>query len=373
MTTPKFPYQRVRQFVLEQIRKGAWKPGDHLPSEVALAAQLEVHRLTVNRVMCELVRDGMLRRRRGIGTVVTEAHPAADHVPFGDGLVGLITGHHFNAAKNPYYGEIFHGLHKALKQEGIYLMPLGDVAEFLESLSTPTARKLLKSLTAMALLGPVDSQTYKVLESMNRPVVVVGVSEYDGPLSSTCGNDLEGAAEVAHKMLAAGHRQIVHLNAMPPRRMRSKLEGFLQACEAGGAPLPYRYVLEAEGLEIADGKKAMQEFLATGLPFTAVFGGSDGLAVGALAALREAGLQIPGDISVVGYDGVAKHLAGLPDLSTMAVPRLEMGKKAAEQIAALCKGLNPQRKIRLEPVWIPGGTLGPANTARSIADASAAA
>lgn len=369
MTTPKFPYQRVRQFVLEQISKGTWKPGDHLPSEVALAAQLEVHRLTVNRVMCELVRDGMLRRRRGIGTIVAEAHPPAEKSPFGEGLVGLITGHHFNAARNPYYGEIFHGLHKALKREGIYLMPLGDVAEFLESLSTPTGRKLLKSLTALALLGPVDSQTYKVLESVNRPVVVVGVTEYNGPLCSSGGNDREGAAEVARKILAAGHRLIVHLNAMPPRRMRSKLEGFLEACEAGGAPLPYRYVVEAEGLDIADGKKAMQEFLATGLPFTAVFGGSDSLAVGALAALREAGLQIPGDVSVVGYDGVAKHLAGLPDLSTMAVPRLEMGKKAAEQIAALCKGQQPERKIRLDSAWVPGGTLGPATMAGTPAAA----
>lgn len=357
MTTPKFPYQRVRQFVLEQIRKGTWKPGDHLPSEVALAAQLEVHRLTVNRVMCELVRDGMLRRKRGIGTVVAEAHPPAERAPFGESLVGFITGHHFNAAKNPYYGEIFHGLHKNLKREGIYLMPLGDVGEFLESLSTSPGRKVLKSLSALVLLGPVDTQTYMVLESMNRPVLVVGVTEYDGPLCSVCGNDREGAAEAARKILTAGHRQIVHLNAVPPRRMQSKLEGFLEACEAWGAPLPYRYVLEADGLETADGRKAMQEFLAKGLPFTAVFGGCDNLALGAMAALREAGLNVPGDVSVVGFDGIAPHLLGLPDLSTMAVPRLEMGKRAAEQLAMLCRGDQPERRLRLDSTWIPGGTL----------------
>ena len=369
MTKPKFPYQRVRQFVLDQITKGVWKPGDHLPSEVALAAQLQVHRLTVNRVMCELVRDGMLRRRRGIGTIVTETGPGTARSPFGEGLVGLITGHHFNVAKNPYYGEIFHGLHKTLKSDSIYLMPLGDAAEFLETLSSAEGRKLLKSLSALVLIGPVDRATYALLESMNRPVLVVGVSEYDGPLPSVASDDRRDTAEVARMMLAAGHRQIVHLNAAPPRRLQSKLDGFLEACEQGGAPVPYRYVVEAEGLEVADGKKAMHNFLALGLPFTAVFGGSDNLALGALAALREAGKDVPGDVSVVGFDGIAGHLAGLPELTTMAVPRLEMGKQAAEQLAALCKGQQAEHAIRLHSHPVAGGTLGPAKTAGESAAA----
>ncbi len=358
MTKPKFPYQRVREYVLDQIRAGTWKPGEHLPSEVALAAQLDVHRLTVNRVMCELVRDGMLRRRRGIGTVVAEADPSAARTPFGEGLIGLITGHHFDAAKNPYYSEIFHGLQKTLQGAGMYLMPLGDVGEFLESLSTAEGRKVVGSLSAIVLLGPVDAPTYIVLEALHRPVVVVGVTEYSGPLCSVGSDDREGAAEMARKILAAGHRQIVHLNAAPPRRMQSKLEGFLEACEAGGAPLPYRYVVEARGLEIVDGKEAMEEFLARGLPFTAVFGAADNLALGALAALKEAGKNVPQDVSVAGYDGIATHLPGLPELTTMAVPRLEMGTKAGEQLAAMCKGQPFEQRIRLAATWFPGGTLG---------------
>ena len=95
MTTTKFPYQRVRQYVLEQIKQGVWKPGDHLPSEVALAAQMAVHRLTVNRVMRELVNEGLLHRRPGIGTLVRDVKPGRKALPFGEGLVGLITGHHF--------------------------------------------------------------------------------------------------------------------------------------------------------------------------------------------------------------------------------------------------------------------------------------
>ena len=72
MAKPIFPYQQVRRFIMDQLNQGIWKPGDLLPAEVKLAAQLSVHRLTVNRVMTELVREGVLVRRRGVGTLVDE-------------------------------------------------------------------------------------------------------------------------------------------------------------------------------------------------------------------------------------------------------------------------------------------------------------
>ncbi len=368
MSKPQFPYQRVRRFVLDQIKKGVWKPGDHLPSEVALAAQMAVHRLTVNRVMRELVNEGLLHRRRGIGTIVGDTNAKPKNAPFGEGLVGLITGHHFNASKNPYYGEIFHSMSKGLKSEGIYLTPLGDVGEFLETMADPKARALRTSLSAIALLGPSDRQSYAVLEALNHPVVVVGVTEYHGPMASVASDDRADAAEVARKILGMGHRQIVHLNAARPRRLESKLEGFLEACEHAGTPVPYRYIVEADGLEIEDGKKAMVKFMERGLPFTAVFGGSDNLALGAMAALRASGRKVPEDVSVVGFDGILTHVAaGLPTVCTMAVPRHEMGLKAAEMLVALCKGREFQRHVLLRSNWISGGTLAAAKTDQAAA------
>ncbi len=363
MSKPQFPYQRVRRFVLEQIKKGVWKQGEHLPSEVVLAAQMAVHRLTVNRVMRELVNEGLLHRRRGIGTVVGDTSAKANDSPFGEGLVGLVTGHHFNPAKNPYYGEIFHGMSEGLKAEGIYLTPLGDVGEFLETISNTKSRALRKSLTAIALLGPVDRQTYAVLEVINQPVVVVGVAEYRGPMPSVASDDRADAGEVARKILDMGHRRIVHLNAVRPCRLESKLEGFLEACESAGAPVPYRYILEADGLEIEDGRKAMRDFMERGLPFTAVFGGTDHLALGAMAALRESGVHVPDDVSVVGFDGILTHVAaGLPTVCTMSVPRYEMGLKAAATLAALCKGHEFQEHVLLRSTWMSGGTLAAAKS-----------
>lgn len=352
-----FPYQQVRQFIVDQVQRVVWKPGECLPSEVDLAEQLNVHRLTINRVMRDLVRDGLLHRRRGVGTFVVEAKPTGRRAPFGDGLVGVLTGHDFNPVTNPYYGEMFEGLRRGLMRHGIYALPLGDISEYMELVSSGICQSLQKSLSGIALMGPADPEAFLFLESMKVPVAVLGVSEYDGTLPHVASDDCNDAGAVAKKMLALGHTNIVHLT----RQLVSKLEGFLEACELDGHSVPFRYVLQANGFEIDDGRSAMHEFMNRDLPFTAVFGATDHLALGAMMALRERGLRVPEDVSVVGFDGLPARTPGLPRLSTMSVPRERIGEQAAELLANISKGRKaPASMARLPSEWISGETLGPA-------------
>lgn len=358
-----FLYQRVREYVLNQINQGVWKTGDHLPSEVALAAQLEVHRLTVNRVMRELTQSGHVKRQRGVGTIVAsrEGHeiPAGlQRSPFGAGLVGLISSHSFNPVTNPYYNEIFEGLRRGLQANDFFLMPLGDVGEFLELVAGSLGQEIEGSLSALAVLGPLDQKTHALLESMDLPVVIVGFSEYSGPLPSIASDDMKDAAILTEKILARGHRKVVHLNASGASRLQSRLEGFLSACDAAGHTVPFHYVLEANGLEVEDGREAMQRFLEKHLPFDAVFGGNDNLALGAAKALKEAGVRIPEEVSIIGFDGIINSTSILPNLATMKVPRFQIGQLAAKTIADMCvRKTMDQKLIRLNSEWVDGETL----------------
>ena len=358
-----FPYQQVREYVLNQINEGIWKPGDHLPSEVSLAAKLEVHRLTVNRVMRELTQSGHVKRRRGIGTIVASAQGHETPVPlqrtpFGAGLIGLVSGHSFNPVTNPYFNEIFEGLRKGLQANDFFLMPLGDMGEFLELIAGPNGSEIEASLAAVAVLGPVEQKTHALLEAMDLPVAIVGVTEYLGPLPSIASNDTKDVAILTEKILSSGRRKIVHVNASSSSRLQSRLEGFLSACDAAGHSVPYHYVLEANGLEVEDGREAMQRFLEKHLPFDAVFGGNDNLAIGAAIALKEAGVVIPEDVSVVGFDGIPYSTSILPNLTTMSVPRFEIGQLAAKTIADLCvRKSTDQMLVRLDSTWVPGNTL----------------
>jgi LacI family transcriptional regulator len=357
-----FPYQEVREYVLKQIQDGIWKPGDHLPSEVALAATLEVHRLTVNRVMRELSQAGQVKRLRGVGTIVAfekeSENPVDTLRTFRNGLVGLVAGHSFNPRTNPFYGEIFEGLRKELQSKGFFLTPMGDIAEFLELLAGPHGKEVEGSLSALAILGPIDLKTRPLLEAFNLPVVVVGVSEYLGPLPSIASDDAKDSAMLTDKIFAAGRRKVVHVNAVGCSRLQSRLEGFLSASEAAGYPVPFRYILEADGLEIEDGRIAMQQFLETKLPFDAVFGGNDNLAWGAMQALQESGISVPEDVSVVGFDGINLPSRLTKKLSTMRVPRFKMGQLAARTLSDLCLGVSiPNRILRLSSEWFGGDTL----------------
>ena len=350
MTKPLLPYKRVRQFVLNQISSGNWKTGMLIPSEVQLAADLSVHRLTVNRVLTDFARDGIMVRRRGVGTTLLEKPKPKPNGT--QKTVGLITGHHFDPITNPYFGVIFEKLRKILKTHGIYLIPLGDATEYLENKSAPVSS--LEDFSAIAMLGiPESARTMQQLEQCGCHAMIIGVSEYEGPLPHVATEDEEDAALVARKLLGLGHRQIMHLN--------SKLQGFLRACEQEGHAIPYRYVVEARGLEMRDGKEAMLEFLKKGLPFTAVFGATDNLALGAMSALSESGILIPEQVSVVGFDGIEAALHSSPRLATMCVSRTSMAEAAADCLLSLCSGHPaPEKNTPLRAKWIEGATLGPA-------------
>ncbi|MEI6034225.1 MAG: GntR family transcriptional regulator [Verrucomicrobiae bacterium] len=359
MAKSLFPYQQVRRFILDHLNQRIWKPGDLLPAEVKLAAQLCVHRLTVNRVMTELVREGVLTRRRGVGTIVSEKASGGVKPVLGKGIVGLITGHYFNPATNQFYGFIFEKMRKLLSGEGIYLMPLGDAKEFFDGPAKAAGvGNIQESLSAIALLGTASSEIFSALESFERPAVIIGVSEYSGPLPSVSTDDAADAAKVAERILELGHRQIVHLNSAFPLRMHARLQGFLSACERSGHAIPFRYVVEAPGLEVADGHAAMLEFLDRNLPFTAVFGGNDNLALGAISALKERGVSVPGDVSVVGFDGIHAALHCTPPLSTMKVSRHRLAEQAVAHLVAACTGGTSKNLAeRLDSQWIAGGTL----------------
>jgi DNA-binding LacI/PurR family transcriptional regulator len=359
MAKSLFPYQQVRRFILDQLEQGIWKPGDLLPAEVKLASQLTVHRLTVNRVTTELVREGVLVRRRGVGTLVNEKKTGATTKPLlGRGLVGLMTGHHFNPATNSYYGIIFEKMRKLLSDSGIYLMPLGDAKEFFSRPDRIIEGNIQKSLSAIALLGTGDPGIFSALESFEHPAIIIGVSEYAGPLPSVSTDDESDAALVAEKILALGHRNIVHLNAASPLRMHTRLQGFLGACERAGHAIPFRYVVEAGGLEVSDGKAAMTEFLERNLPCTAVFGGNDNLSLGAISALKEKGISVPDQVSVVGFDGIEAALHSHPPLTTMRVSRQRLAEQAVARIVSACTGIATSSLTdRLRSQWFQGGTL----------------
>jgi LacI family transcriptional regulator len=135
---------------------------------------------------------------------------------------------------------------------------------------------------------------------------------------------------VARALIAQGHRMIGIIGGPPLlTTTRDRLHGFRDGLHEAGLSLPPLHIVEADFTR--DGGYAAALELSVRAPgITAIFALNDPMAVGTLSALRERGLRVPDDISVVGFDNIPMTCDTTPTLSTVHVPMVEMGARAME-------------------------------------------
>jgi DNA-binding LacI/PurR family transcriptional regulator len=139
-------------------------------------------------------------------------------------------------------------------------------------------------------------------------------------------DNFSASYDMMRYLLGLGHRRIAFAGAMSMQvgRVEKRLNGYLRALEEYDIPLRNEYVLEFPPT-LDNGLLAMRSFLALPEPPTAVFFASDMLAIGALTACREAGVNVPDQVSIAGFDDINFAAHAYPPLTTVRVPAQEMG------------------------------------------------
>jgi LacI family transcriptional regulator len=161
-------------------------------------------------------------------------------------------------------------------------------------------------------------------------------------------DDEVSAYVVTTHLLSLGHRHIAHLTsrrsdlAAPEASVESdRFRGYLRALTKAGVAFDPAWVLQGEPT-IPGGYALTHELLAQPGPRpTAIFCIGDLMAIGALRALYEAGIRVPEDMAVVGFDGILLGQFTTPALTTMNQPRAEMGRLAANRLLDLLDGYQP--------------------------------
>ncbi|PRX48565.1 LacI family transcriptional regulator [Prauserella shujinwangii] len=167
----------------------------------------------------------------------------------------------------------------------------------------------------------------------------------------------EGAAALARTLLEQGHRRFAVLAG--PRALTTvvdRLGGFRDALAEAGVELAEEDIVES-AFTRDGGHAAMTELLARGLRATCVFAVTDVMAIGALTAVREAGLRVPGDVSLAGFDDIPVVRDLTPPLTTVALPLEELGERAMEL------AIRDNRGKRSRVVRLPGEVVVRASTA----------
>ena len=192
------------------------------------------------------------------------------------------------------------------------------------------------------------------------PVVLLNCFSSDRHFPAVVPGEIAGGHRATDALIGAGHRRIGHITGeMWMDGARDRLKGYRDALATADIPYDPDLVLEGNWQPSA-GYQHTRALMRLRHPPTAIFCANDRMAVGCYEALKELGLRIPRDVSVIGYDDeeVARHLT--PQLTTLVLPHRAMGRWAIDKIVS---GGDPHREkyhvVKLECPLIERQSIGP--------------
>lgn len=192
------------------------------------------------------------------------------------------------------------------------------------------------------------------------PVILLNCFSRDRRFPAVVPGEVTGGRTATDTLIAAGHRRIAHITGeMWMDAAKDRLRGYRQALESADIVFDGALVREGNWATSAGYERTL-ELMAMPNPPTAIFCSNDRMAVGCYEALKELGLRIPDDVSVVGYDDeeVARHLS--PQLTTLVLPHREMGRWAVDK-ALSSIGMAPARHhvVKLECPLVERSSIAP--------------
>lgn len=334
-------YIQVREDVRAQIESGALPPGHRLLFEPDLASQYGVSNITVKHALRDLAEEGLIVRIKRKGTFVAPrgmdsqapvSRPAAK-------TLALVV----PDIEDLFVSEIYRGIADYVREAGHKVTILSSdrqVANEAEAI-----RGLGEWGEAGAVIFPnwgrANAEQIFELKRRKFPFVLVNRYFRDIETDYVVADNRAGAYAAVEHLILLGHRRIGCIGWVECTAVEDRLAGYRQALGRYGIAYDESLVRSIfdegrskyVGIEPGTGGyNEMKALLRLGQPPTAVFAVSDRLALGAMRSIREAGLSIPEDVALVGFDDV--RYAADVDLTTVAQPAFETGRTAAEILIA---------------------------------------
>ena len=310
--------------------------GEHLPPIRSAAEALGIHMHTVRSTYHLLEQRGLVSTRPGKGTVVLPYLPfthQAIEPNRGSHLIGLLIPN-----LTPFYAEFLNGAEQAAKEEHCFIivMKIGE--------NQKLAEKYLDLLIAKNTDGVINAslgfshEFQKKLDDgeiiLPFPIVYADVPNLS---HSAVQLDSAGAAyQGAVHLLEHGHSSIGLINAPQEWPLGNEIyKGFQEGLRARSGESSQLFIRTVTDFSIEAGYQAGMILINSVLKPTAVFAVSDSLAIGAMRAFKERGLQVPEDMAVVGYNDVEIASLVEPALTSVSAPAYELGTQSMGMLLQL--------------------------------------
>ncbi|MBO1751521.1 LacI family DNA-binding transcriptional regulator [Actinotalea sp. BY-33] len=245
-----------------------------------------------------------------------------------------------------YFSNVIEGAERALRSQGFDVLLYTFELRGAEGRVRVDADVLRRRVDGVLVVGlPLEEDEVEALLALGHPLVCIGWGGF-GQVTVRL-DDHTTAVEATQHLIDLGHRTIGHITGSPddvapwsPPIWREA--GWRAALEGAGLEVSEDLMVHG-GFDVQGGRASMRRLVEARPDVTAVFVASDEMAMGAVLALRDLGLRVPDDVSVVGIDG--HDLGELVGLTTMVQPAPEQGAMAAQLVLDMIAGVVPPREL----------------------------
>ncbi len=251
---------------------------------------------------------------------------------------------------NPYYANILTGISTSARKHGYSIMICtvgGEREQEMEYLDILAKRHADGAILLAMALNNGDLERYA------EKYPIVQCSEYvpGTKVAHVAVDNYKAAYQMTEHLVCIGHRRIAMISSVNdyPSTQR-RMTGYRDALAAAGIPFQEDYIrFGSFDYNFSSGYSGAQSMLSLRTPPTAIFCISDMLALGAINGAQDMGLNVPGNVSIVGFDDVEHATMIRPHITTMAQPCFQLGECAMELLYEQLRGdEHPRKEIILE-------------------------
>lgn len=246
------------------------------------------------------------------------------------------------------FASLIEGAESEARQQGYYIIsssaPAPDSFHELVEQLVNTRR-----VDGLIVINPYIDERYQFLPA-NTPIVFLGAEARDARIDSVVLDERAAGALATRHLVSLGHQRIAHITG-PLREdcSQGRLNGYYDALAEAGRAIDYSLVVEGDW-SATSGYECVESLIQNGQSFSGLFAQNDRMAVGAIKALQQAGLQVPKDVSVIGFDDMPLASYFDPPLTSIRQDMYAMGRSAAQILIRAITSPDQLRQMQHLPV-----------------------
>ncbi len=320
-----FLYKQLYTQLKEKILSGEYPSLSLLPSEREIGLANHVDRITVRRALQMLVEENLVQKQPGKGTLVIYGKPASQSALKSASIAFFLPKSARNSDRitQPFYASLFYGVQKECQRRGysVIYSTLDEQDDFDAIVSA-------NDFAGIFFVSNVSRA--HIARALERKIPSVLINGYDERLPSVLSDNFTGTYLACRHLIKRGHKEIGVIKGVESYVTSiERLRGCVTALYEAGLALKNAYILGGDSWEVESGFEAVNTLIKSQkkLP-TAFVAFNDRLALGAIQALMQAGVRVPQDVSVTGFDNSEQAKYALPKITTVEI-HLPMLAKAA--------------------------------------------